>query len=1032
MSDIKLISPLLDGFVIGDPMSSHDGVHCCPAMKENSDDKYIVKIISVPASQTQLDALLLTGAFTDAGAAMEYFKELTDGIVKEAETLQQLSKLEGFLPYDGWQVVPMENGKLGYNVYLVGSYKRSLEKHLRRNPMTHLGAVNLGLDLCAALAICRRAGFMFVDLKPSNVYLTGDREYRIGDLGFVNLQSLKYTSMPSKYRSPYTAPELHDALATLNPTADVYSLGMILYQLYNNGQLPFQDRAPKEELPAPLNADYEMAEIIMKAITPDPRSRWQNPIEMGKALVGYMQRNTVNDNPIVPPKIEQTASAVYQEPEIEEDEDLLAGNPAAVIDEVPVTEPVSEDEDIVADEAIPAEEPVEEEYDPPYVFRDDDFIPDDDDFPAEEPVEDEPYSYTRELDFLKDMVSDETAPDADESDDLSDAEMTDEVNSMLSQADDLLVGDVPEGVVIPENIEISIPDPVDTPLTDDLSEEQTAIDDAAEEEDDDMFNFSAADLDAENEEDQADAEQEDISDFEMYNTRSKKKSGRSWLAVIAIVLVLALAGFAGFYYYTNYYLLPIDKMTIDGIEDTLTVEVVTGVDESLLTAVCTDTYGNTFSAPVTGGQAVFTDLNAATTYKITLEASGFHALSGSYTGSYTTKEETKIVSFTAITGTDDGTVILNFTVEGRDTQDWVVEYAAEGEETLEVSFTGHMVTISNLAVGKTYTFTLSASPEADLYITGSNTLEFTASRIITAENLSIVSCEDGILTARWDAPEDSDVESWSVRCYSDNGYDETIEVAETTVQFSGISADTAYTLEVTAAGMAQSARAYVTANPTTVSDLQVKTDGVNLNVTWEHEGEAPEGGWLVMYNIGSSDHQEVVTTSENSAVIENYVPNTTYRILLKAADGSTVFGGELDYEVKEAEEFDDHSLKASEIQVSLCLTPDVDDWTHETLDENTDYTSSFTSTQSASVVLYATKKVGSSKEDTVVMFVIRDAEGNILSELVNTETYEWASMWKDRYAYLTIPELPAELGNYTLELYFNTSLVASKTLTVAG
>ena len=166
MSEQKLVSPLLDGFVMGDPMSSHDGVCCCPAMKENSDDKYIVKIISVPASQKQLDALLLTGAYKDAAAAMEYFKELSDGVVKEAELLQQLAKLEGFLPYQNWQVVPMDDNKLGYQIYLVGSYKRSLEKFLRRNAMTHLGAVNLGLDLCAALAISRRAGYMYVDLKP--------------------------------------------------------------------------------------------------------------------------------------------------------------------------------------------------------------------------------------------------------------------------------------------------------------------------------------------------------------------------------------------------------------------------------------------------------------------------------------------------------------------------------------------------------------------------------------------------------------------------------------------------------------------------------------------------------------------------------------------------------------------------------------------------------------------------------------------------------------------------------------------------
>ena len=149
MSDPKLVSPMLDGFMMGDPISDHDGVRCCPAMKENSDDKYIVKIISVPASQKQLDALLFTGAYRDSASAAEYFKELADETVKEVRLLQQLSKLEGFLPYESWQIVPMEGGEVGYDVYLLGSYKRSLEKFLRRNAMTHLGAVNLGIDLCS-------------------------------------------------------------------------------------------------------------------------------------------------------------------------------------------------------------------------------------------------------------------------------------------------------------------------------------------------------------------------------------------------------------------------------------------------------------------------------------------------------------------------------------------------------------------------------------------------------------------------------------------------------------------------------------------------------------------------------------------------------------------------------------------------------------------------------------------------------------------------------------------------------------------
>ena len=45
MSEPTLISPLLDGFTMGQPISEHDGVSCCPAIKEDTDKKYIVKII---------------------------------------------------------------------------------------------------------------------------------------------------------------------------------------------------------------------------------------------------------------------------------------------------------------------------------------------------------------------------------------------------------------------------------------------------------------------------------------------------------------------------------------------------------------------------------------------------------------------------------------------------------------------------------------------------------------------------------------------------------------------------------------------------------------------------------------------------------------------------------------------------------------------------------------------------------------------------------------------------------------------------
>ena len=93
MSESKLVSPLLDGFIMGEAISDHHGVRCYPAIRENTDERYIVKIISIPASQVQLDALLLTGAYSDQAEALAYFKELSDGVVGEADILEWKTKI---------------------------------------------------------------------------------------------------------------------------------------------------------------------------------------------------------------------------------------------------------------------------------------------------------------------------------------------------------------------------------------------------------------------------------------------------------------------------------------------------------------------------------------------------------------------------------------------------------------------------------------------------------------------------------------------------------------------------------------------------------------------------------------------------------------------------------------------------------------------------------------------------------------------------------------------------------------------------
>ena len=1032
MSELKLVSPLLDGFAIGDVISDHDGVRCYPAMRENSDEKYIVKVISIPASQRQLDALLLTKAYQDAGAAAEYFKSLAEDTVKEARLLQQLAKLEGFLSYEGWQIVPMEGNDLGYDVYLLGTCKRSLDRFLRRNAMTHLSAVNLGIDLCAALSLCRRAGFIYTDLKPSNIFLAGQREYRIGDLGFAKLAAMKYTSMPTKFISRYTPPELHDSFATLNPTVDTYAVGLILYQIYNNGEIPFTTKAPLKYLPTPLNADYEMAEIIQKACDPNPRKRYQTPVEMGQALVNYMQRNSVNDIPIVPPIIEDAVSA----PE-----------PAA---------------------------------------------------PAEAPVEAAVSEQPEELRFMEDLVSDETAPDVDTGAELDEAPMTDEVDQMLSQAEDL-ISHQPD--IIPEEEPVEEESAEEEPAAEESVDEEPADEAFMEEDDsflDDMFAEPATeeaapeaeeadvaeseevvaaepeskevtpadseesteitddfgDLDADfllsltDEEVTAAASADEDLDFDqppkaikpftlskddelVFDEGKPPKKKRGWITLVILLLLFSLLVGGGYYYYANYYQLMIDNMSIVGFEDTLTITLTTDADESLLKVICTDTYGNKQEQSVSGGKVVFTGLNSDTMYKIVVDTDKYHTVIGSSSGSYTTSEETNVVDFTAKAGTEDGSVVLNFTVDGPEAQEWVVSYVAEGEEAKSISFTGHMVTINDLTVGSLYTFTLVPPASTELYLVGNTTVEYLATDIILARDLAIVSCNDGVLTARWTAPEATSGQAWTVRCYSDSGYSETITVTDTEAHFSNISETDAYTVEVTAAGMSQHARAFVTANPATITDVQVAyKEGTGLTLSWNSERN-PEGGWLVMFRVDDSDTTEMAECTGNAAVVKYVIPNATYDFEIKAADASTVFGGSAHFDGIEATTFNKYELSAKWIESSLCRTPKKENWTHEDV-EKTDYTTSFAGGETASLVLYTSSRFYLKDVDTAVTFVIRNEEGRVIPSLTRTVVKRWTSLWPGigKYCYLDIPVLPTVDGKYIIEVYFDGATVLTKNFSI--
>ena len=323
MAEIELNTALLTNMEIVDCIGRRGGTAVYSVKSSKSDQLYVLKHISVPETQRQVDALILTGAAADEEAAQHYYQQVVSDYRDELELLETLASSPNLACFHSYEITPKEEG-VGFDVYLLAEQRTNLDQYLANTPMTHSSAVNLAMDLCNALNDLRQAGLIHRDVKPANIFLSSQGHFMLGDMGIAKIDELKYCSMPESMISPYSAPELFDLMANVNETVDLYAVGLILYRIYNGNHAPFEDektsakaadkqRITGQELPAPMFADYEMASIIQKACAYDPAERYQTPEELRQAFVDYMMRNQVGDTLITPPIVADEEILVDQE-----------------------------------------------------------------------------------------------------------------------------------------------------------------------------------------------------------------------------------------------------------------------------------------------------------------------------------------------------------------------------------------------------------------------------------------------------------------------------------------------------------------------------------------------------------------------------------------------------------------------------------------------------------------------------------------------------------------------------------------------
>ena len=171
-------------------------------------------------------------------------------------------------------------------------------------------ALMLMEQACAGVGYAHRAGLVHCDIKPQNLLVTPERKLKIVDFGIARALA---TINPGEkadivWGSPsYFSPEQAAGLAP-SPASDVYSLGVILYEMLT-GELPFRAPTPAElarkhrqdlpPSPRELNPDIspEIEQILLKTLDKEPAARYRTANQLGRVLTAYLQNSLVIEPP---------------------------------------------------------------------------------------------------------------------------------------------------------------------------------------------------------------------------------------------------------------------------------------------------------------------------------------------------------------------------------------------------------------------------------------------------------------------------------------------------------------------------------------------------------------------------------------------------------------------------------------------------------------------------------------------------------------------------------------------------------------
>ena len=146
-------------------------------------------------------------------------------------------------------IVPVHDvGREGNTCFIVGEWIEgtNLAVRIKEDRPEHRESAGIVAEVADALAHAHRAGFVHRDIKPANILIDPQGRAYLTDFGIAVVEEDLLRDVTAAGTLPYMAPEqLGDGLGPVDHRADLYALGVVLYELVT-GRRPFRGATPTE------------------------------------------------------------------------------------------------------------------------------------------------------------------------------------------------------------------------------------------------------------------------------------------------------------------------------------------------------------------------------------------------------------------------------------------------------------------------------------------------------------------------------------------------------------------------------------------------------------------------------------------------------------------------------------------------------------------------------------------------------------------------------------------------------------------